>query len=103
MGNYKSTQPAYEVSSTKPATNPQSTPVKNEPVRQNQYASNQQLDLNDSITPAEQQSGRQAGVEDALPKDAKMSEIKKLVQEIGVVDLEQDEYDIPTFLRKQAN
>lgn len=35
--------------------------------------------------------------------EEKMSEIKKLVAEIGVVDLDQDEYDIPTFLRKQAN
>jgi len=36
-------------------------------------------------------------------ESTKMSEIKKLVAEIGMVDLEQDEYDIPTFLRKQAN
>ncbi|MCC6271871.1 MAG: hypothetical protein IT572_00265, partial [Deltaproteobacteria bacterium] len=32
-----------------------------------------------------------------------MSELKKLVAEIGVVDMSQDEYDIPTFLRKQAD
>ncbi|HEX5035255.1 MAG TPA: cell division protein FtsZ [bacterium] len=32
-----------------------------------------------------------------------VSELKKLVAEIGVVDMGQDEYDIPTFLRKQAD
>ena len=32
-----------------------------------------------------------------------MTELKKLVAEIGVVDMSQDEYDIPTFLRKQAD
>jgi len=32
-----------------------------------------------------------------------MSDLKKLVAEIGVVDVNQDEYDIPTFLRKQAD
>jgi len=32
-----------------------------------------------------------------------ISELKKLVAEIGVVDMSQDEYDIPTFLRKQAD
>jgi len=32
-----------------------------------------------------------------------MSDLKKLVAEIGVVDMNQDEYDIPTFLRKQAD
>ena len=32
-----------------------------------------------------------------------VSELKKLVAEIGVVDMSQDEYDIPTFLRKQAD
>jgi hypothetical protein len=32
-----------------------------------------------------------------------ISELKKLVAEIGVVDMGQDEYDIPTFLRKQAD
>lgn len=32
-----------------------------------------------------------------------MSDIKKLVAEIGVIDADQDEYDIPTFLRKQAD
>ncbi len=32
-----------------------------------------------------------------------MTELKKLVAEIGVVDMNQDEYDIPTFLRKQAD
>ncbi len=31
------------------------------------------------------------------------SELKKLVAEIGAIDLNQDEYDIPTFLRKQAD
>ncbi|HCU26120.1 MAG TPA: cell division protein FtsZ [Deltaproteobacteria bacterium] len=35
--------------------------------------------------------------------DSEMSELKKLVAEIGVVDMNQDEYDIPTFLRKQAD
>ncbi len=30
-------------------------------------------------------------------------DLKKLVAEIGVVDVGQDEYDIPTFLRKQAD
>ncbi len=34
---------------------------------------------------------------------AQVSDIKKLVAEIGVVDMSQDEYDIPTFLRKQAD
>jgi len=31
------------------------------------------------------------------------TELKKLVAEIGIVDMSQDEYDIPTFLRKQAD
>ncbi len=34
---------------------------------------------------------------------SEMSDIKKIVAEIGVVDMGQDEYDIPTFLRKQAD
>lgn len=34
---------------------------------------------------------------------SEMNELKKLVAEIGVVDMSQDEYDIPTFLRKQAD
>ncbi len=34
---------------------------------------------------------------------APVSELKKLVAEIGMVDGGQDEYDIPTFLRKQAD
>jgi len=33
----------------------------------------------------------------------RVSELKRLVAEIGVVDMSQDEYDIPTFLRKQAD
>jgi len=35
--------------------------------------------------------------------DVELSDIKKLVAEIGVIDADQDEYDIPTFLRKQAD
>ena len=34
---------------------------------------------------------------------APVSDLKKLVAEIGVIDMGQDEYDIPTFLRKQAD
>ncbi|MFO1463960.1 MAG: cell division protein FtsZ [bacterium] len=36
-------------------------------------------------------------------RGGEMTELKKLVAEIGVVDMSQDEYDIPTFLRKQAD
>lgn len=36
-------------------------------------------------------------------KEMDPREIRKLVAEIGVVDPDQDEYDIPTFLRKQAD
>jgi cell division protein FtsZ len=36
-------------------------------------------------------------------KEVEYSDIKKLVAEIGMVEAEQDEYDIPTFLRKQAD
>jgi cell division protein FtsZ len=32
-----------------------------------------------------------------------LSDLKKLVAEIGVVEMGQDEYDVPTFLRKQAD
>lgn len=32
-----------------------------------------------------------------------VSDLKRLVAEIGAVDMGQDEYDIPTFLRKQAD
>ena len=32
-----------------------------------------------------------------------MSDLKKLEAEIGAVDMGQDEYDVPTFLRKQAD
>jgi hypothetical protein len=31
------------------------------------------------------------------------SDLKQLVQEIGISDFQEDEYDIPTFLRKQAD
>jgi hypothetical protein len=34
---------------------------------------------------------------------SEMSDLKKLVAEIGMVEVGQDEYDIPTFLRKQAD
>ncbi len=56
-------------------------------------------------TPSEYESGRftQYDLLENLPEQSKMSEIKKLVAEIGMVDLDQDEFDIPTFLRKQAN
>lgn len=37
------------------------------------------------------------------PRDSEWSDLKKLVAEIGAVDMGQDEYDIPTFLRKQAD
>lgn len=36
-------------------------------------------------------------------EESELSDIKKLVAEIGVIDADQDEYDIPTFLRKQAD
>ncbi len=36
-------------------------------------------------------------------EEVELSDIKKLVAEIGVIDADQDEYDIPTFLRKQAD
>jgi len=29
--------------------------------------------------------------------------LKKLVKEVGLSDFQEDEYDIPTFLRKQAD
>ncbi len=39
-----------------------------------------------------------------IPKrDPDYSDIKKLVAEIGMVETDQDEYDIPTFLRKHAD
>lgn len=61
--------------------------------------------MQESKTPSEYESGRftQYDLLDNLPEQSKMSEIKKLVAEIGMVDLDQDEFDIPTFLRKQAN
>ncbi len=53
---------------------------------------------------------RQAEAEEIGPqfdllsaRSAPASDLKKLVAEIGVVDMSQDEYDIPTFLRKQAD
>ncbi|MFO1518083.1 MAG: cell division protein FtsZ [bacterium] len=36
-------------------------------------------------------------------REGDFSDIKKLVAEIGMVDADQDEYDIPTFLRKHAD
>jgi cell division protein FtsZ len=36
-------------------------------------------------------------------RSAPATDLKKLVAEIGVIDVSQDEYDIPTFLRKQAD
>ncbi len=36
-------------------------------------------------------------------KEDELSDIKKLVEEIGMIEAEQDEYDIPTFLRKHAD
>jgi len=37
------------------------------------------------------------------PAARPVSDLKRLVAEIGAVDMGQDEYDIPTFLRKQAD
>jgi cell division protein FtsZ len=37
------------------------------------------------------------------PTQVPLSDLKKLVAEIGVVEMGQDEYDVPTFLRKQAD
>lgn len=48
------------------------------------------------------QDGEQFELMESKTK-APVSEIKKLVAEIGMVDGGQDEYDIPTFLRKQAD
>ncbi|MBL7685146.1 MAG: cell division protein FtsZ [Deltaproteobacteria bacterium] len=36
-------------------------------------------------------------------KESQYSEIKKLVAEIGMIEADQDEYDVPTFLRKHAD
>jgi cell division protein FtsZ len=48
--------------------------------------------------------GSQGQIELMPSKPApQMSNLKKLVAEIGAVDMGQDEYDIPTFLRKQAD
>jgi cell division protein FtsZ len=38
-----------------------------------------------------------------IRKEGELNDIKKLVAEIGMVDSDQDEYDIPTFLRKHAD
>ncbi|MCB1215033.1 MAG: cell division protein FtsZ [Deltaproteobacteria bacterium] len=39
----------------------------------------------------------------ASTRTSPLTDLKKLVAEIGVVDMGQDEYDVPTFLRKQAD
>lgn len=51
---------------------------------------------------ARYESVQQMELMDSRPQ-APVSDLKKLVAEIGVVDMGQDEYDIPTFLRKQAD
>ncbi len=40
---------------------------------------------------------------DKQARDEDYSDIKKLVAEIGMIETDQDEYDIPTFLRKHAD
>ncbi|MDX1385940.1 MAG: cell division protein FtsZ [bacterium] len=70
-------KPTPVVTKEKPAQIP--------PVRSNSVSGSQQIELMDSSQ--------------ARP----VSELKRIVAEIGAVEMGQDEYDVPTFLRKQAD
>jgi cell division protein FtsZ len=58
-----------------------------------------------SVYPPATHSGSMGGQMELteVQPQAPLSELKKLVAEIGVVEMGQDEYDVPTFLRKQAD
>ncbi len=49
------------------------------------------------------QNPSQSSMQNAKRATVEMDDIKKLVAEIGMVETDQDEYDIPTFLRKHAD
>lgn len=60
-----------------------------------------------SVYPPRQHSvsggGEQMELSQAPSAPLPVSDLKKLVAEIGAVEIGQDEYDVPTFLRKQAD
>lgn len=57
--------------------------------------------LNDMMSFDDQKTSREAAAKQQASED--LLDMKKLIAEIGIVDMQQDEYDIPTFLRKQAD
>lgn len=65
------------------------------------YSSNPPVNEKRNYNAPQQMNFEEEEVIEEAPQQ--MSDLKKLVAEIGTVDMGQDEYDIPTFLRKQAD
>ncbi len=99
LPKYKNPTPTYAAAST-----PKPTPM-------TAVAAENVIEVNQNMKAAVGATllSSQNSVQEALfgtpsrKEEVELSDIKKLVAEIGVIDADQDEYDIPTFLRKQAD
>ncbi len=99
--------PVYSNPSPVPLSRPAPEPVRAFEARENRVREREpEIRLkswgNQSSEASESELGLQYDLLESRPQPV-MSELRKLVAEIGVVDMGQDEYDIPTFLRKQAD
>ncbi len=102
LPKYKNPSPVYSISSSKPTpvtvshSSSQGMMEASSPPSQNMRALG--ASMLSSPGPAQE-----ALFEPSRREEVELSDIKKLVAEIGMIDADQDEYDIPTFLRKQAD
>ncbi len=114
LPKYKNVHGTANVSAPPPPTpvvirsQPAATPVESAPVMERHEAPQQDIRAKFFSRPAPMAAAAEDDVDpqyDLLKNrgSGEMTELKKLVAEIGVVDMNQDEYDIPTFLRKQAD